>query len=574
MKKPPIPTDEAQRLAALQVYGILDTPPEQDFDDFTRIASQVCGTPISLISLVDEARQWFKAKVGLEATETPRDLAFCAHVILQHEVMVVPDSSLDQRFHDNPLVTGAPFVRFYAGAPLETPSGQRIGTLCVIDHQPRQLTSEQIAALQALARQIINLLELRLRTTALAAATGELQRSRDEAVSQAEKSLSATNAKSSFLANMSHEIRTPLNGILGSASLLQDTPLNAEQTVLVRTINNSGSILLALVNDILDLSKIEAGKLDIEQQPFSIREAVADGLKMIGLHASEKGLALRSQFTERVPAIIETDPVRFRQILLNLLSNAVKFTAAGAVSVSVDYKPAATPAQGILLVAVEDSGIGIELKDIEKLFRNFSQADASTTRRFGGTGLGLAICKELCHLLGGSISVTSTPGVGSCFAFQIAVRPCTKASASQETSAAMNALLCRAYPLKILVAEDNDVNQMIVASFLKRLGYQAQIVANGAEALSAVQAVRFDLVFMDLQMPVMDGCTATVRIRSDLPAEQQPYIIALTASVTKEEQDQCLAAGMQDFLKKPLNSRELVRVLERFLASRQTARSA
>ena len=210
MKSAPLPKDEKERLDALKSYQILDTLPEIDFDDFTKLASYTCGTPIALVSLVDESRQWFKSRFGLEATETPRDVAFCSHTILQDDVFVIPDSHKDERFHDNPLAVGAPHVRFYAGAPLITPSGHKIGTLCVIDHNPREITEEQKEILQAIGRQVINQMELRL------------------SVKDAEQ---ATKMKASFMATMSHEIRTPLNGILGCANILLDRVKSEEDKI-------------------------------------------------------------------------------------------------------------------------------------------------------------------------------------------------------------------------------------------------------------------------------------------------------------------------------------------------------
>ena len=314
MKKAPLPKNESERLQALKDYEVLDTLPEMDFDDFTQIASHICGTPIALISLVDESRQWFKSRHGLDAPETPRDVAFCSHAILQDDVFVIPDSFEDERFHDNPLATGAPDVRFYAGAPLNTPTGQKIGTLCVIDNKPRSISPEQIAALEALARQVINQLELRL------------------SKKQTEKTL---EAKKIFFANMSHEIRTPLNGIIGFTDLMFDQDLNDESKRSLEYINDCSKSLLMIVNDILDVSKIDIGKLSLEDIPFDLDLSIQGAMSVVQKQIADKGLELNLNLPEAVPAVVIGDPLRVKQILINLLGNAVKFTERGSVNIEV-----------------------------------------------------------------------------------------------------------------------------------------------------------------------------------------------------------------------------------------------
>ena len=399
------PVDEHARLEALRSYGVLDTPPEQLFDDVTKLAAQICGVPISAISLVDEERQWFKSIVGLDARETPRDAAFCAHAILEPEVMVVEDAATDRRFADNPLVLGDPGIRFYAGAPLVTPEGLALGSLCVIDSVPRELSDEQVEALRVLGRLVMTELELRIKLQENA----ELVHSRGEAVE-------ASRLKSAFLANMSHEIRTPLNGVIGMTELLLETGLDEEQRGYAEVAQSSADALLAVVDDVLDFSKIEAGKLVLHAVDFSPRDTVRDVARMLAVTAHGKGIELYCLIGEQVPATLHGDETRFRQVLINLVSNAVKFTPAGKVTVEVSATgPAHRDAQ--LRVEVMDTGIGIEASQVDELFGAFHQADVSTTRRFGGTGLGLAISKELIALMGGEIGVTSEPGQGSTFWF-------------------------------------------------------------------------------------------------------------------------------------------------------------
>lgn len=308
MKEAALPNNEAERLEALKKYQILDTLAEQEYDDITHIASQICNSPIALISLVDDHRQWFKSKVGLDAQETPKSIAFCSHAILGDDVFEIKDSSKDERFFDNPLATGAPHVQFYAGAPLTTPEGHNIGTLCVIDKKPNELDDKQKEALQALSRQVIAQAELKLSKS---------------------KAEMATKAKSEFLANMSHEIRTPMNGIIGLTHLALETKLDDVQKDYLEKTHTSAVQLLGIINDILDFSKIEAGQVEFEEINFSVREVMTNLENMMSFKAQENGILLTTHLEKDMPQTLIGDPLRLGQILLNLTSNAIKFTPSG-----------------------------------------------------------------------------------------------------------------------------------------------------------------------------------------------------------------------------------------------------
>ena len=729
--KAPLPSNETERLNALRRLSILDTPAEQAFDDLVQLAVNLCGTPMAAVTLIDQDRQWFKARIGLPMNETPRELSFCAHAILEPEdLLIVPDTWADERFAGNRLVTEAPFLRFYAGAPLVTSEGLALGTLCILDQVPRSLNGSQIKALLALAQQVNTQLDLRwqvcvledsiaerkaaeirqrqseglytavigslaegvvvqdsagviqtcnasaerilglnadqimgrssldavwrtirpngtvwpgdehpamitlrtgepqsdvimglqradgsvtwisintrpwappddLRPAGVVASFQDITARRNwaeqlreattsaEAVNreladtnqQLEKAIAHANqmtlaaeaanrAKSEFLATMSHEIRTPMNGVIGFTNLLQDTPLAADQREFVETIRSSGETLLTLINDILDFSKIEAEKLVLEQTPFNLTTCLDECLRLILPKATEKKLNLQLVAHPDLPAVIVGDVSRVRQVVLNLLSNAVKFTDHG--SVLIETQPLGKVNGEVTVeIRVSDTGIGIPGGKLHRLFQPFSQVDASTTRKYGGTGLGLVISKRLAEAMHGGILVESVEGAGTTFRFQFRAmtasselrvrghdRPLTPIQSDGGTARAATT------PLRILLAEDNRVNQRLGLMILQKLGYQADTVSNGREALQALERERYNVVLMDVQMPEMDGLEATREIRQRWPAKSGPWIIALTANAMEGDRETCLDAGMDGYLTKPMKVTELQSMLE------------
>jgi signal transduction histidine kinase/ActR/RegA family two-component response regulator len=378
----------------------------------------------------------------------------------------------------------------------------------------------------------------------------------------------ALRVKDEFVANMSHEIRTPMNGVIGSISLLVDSGVTEAQQEYVETIRSCGEALLSLVNDILDLAKIEAGKLTLEQTPFSLQKVVDDALAVVGPSAASRGLELRPCVEEdlRQFAVIG-DPQRLRQVLLNLLSNAVKFTERGHVGVEAFLASRSKDSAEVRFV-VRDTGVGIPAQLQEAIFQPFTQADSSTTRRYGGTGLGLSICKMLLTLMEGKLELTSEPGNGSAFSFTIRLRiaPMVEFPAP-ETQCHLPSSLRR---LRILLVEDNPVNQKIALRLLESMGHHVDTACDGEQAVAAMEGLGYDLVLMDCQMPKMDGYAATRAIRR-LERGRRTPIVALTANAMAEDRRRCLEVGMDDFLAKPVSRVRLSDLIEGLRAPKDKA---
>ncbi|MDN3654651.1 ATP-binding protein [Ferruginibacter paludis] len=670
------PVNEQDRLSALKELNIIDTAPEQDYDDIVRLASQICKTPISLITLLDEQRQWFKANHGMAATQTPRDISFCTHAIRQGDIMIVPDASKDERFTVNPLVTSDPGIRFYAGVPIHSEAGFPLGTLCVIDHKPHTLTSEQVFALQVLAKQVQKLLVLRAKIGGMEKAEailkireekyrriitnmhlGLLEVDKDEKILFANESFcemsgyqfeelkgkthsnffiggetstllknknetetnivedafeiavknkngqvrwwlisgaprfddagqlngyigihlditrqkkleleltearehaeDSTRSKEIFLANMSHEIRTPMNAIVGMANQLAKTTLDTKQLFYLDTIHAASENLLVIINDILDLSKIEAGKLQLERIGFDPREILHRAIRVLGHKAEEKGLTFTSEtFDEAISPVLMGDPFRLNQVLLNLINNAIKFTEKGSIDISCNLYRETNTTQ-LLRVAVKDTGIGMDQNFVRNLFEKFSQEDASVTRQYGGTGLGMSICRDLVELMKGRIEVQSKKGAGTTIAFTIEFDKGTKQNLPVKSLFTFDANMLS--QKRILVVDDNRMNRLLAATILKNYGAIITEAVNGEEAIDFVKGAATDLVLMDIQMPVMDGMEATSLIRKWI--SKTIPIIALTANAIKGDNDKCIDAGMNAYLSKPFKEKDLLDVV-------------
>jgi len=360
---------------------------------------------------------------------------------------------------------------------------------------------------------------------------------------------------------MSHEIRTPMNGVLGMTALLFDTPLSAEQHECATVVHESAEHLMHVIDDVLDFSKIEAGKLHVEIVPFDVADVLEQALATVAPAATRQGLALRAD-APRVPLPrLLGDPHRLRQVLINLLGNAVKFTQEGGVTLRLSTGEVHDGAAAVR-VEVIDTGVGIEPAALGRLFRAFEQADGSMTRRFGGTGLGLAITRQLVELMGGTLGVSSEPGVGSTFWFELTL-PIADADAEPApvSAGAIARLVAPVSGLDVLLAEDNPVNTAVAVAMLKRDGHRVVVADNGRAALACLEQQRFDVVLMDCHMPELDGFEATRQLRA---RGLRVPIIALTASAMDDERAHCFAVGMDDFLSKPLTAASLRAALDRF----------
>ncbi|MBM4054108.1 MAG: response regulator [Planctomycetes bacterium] len=394
------------------------------------------------------------------------------------------------------------------------------------------------------------------------------QEAKEQARVFAEEAKEANNAKSEFLARMSHEIRTPLNSILGTAELLAEAELTAEQKKYLRILNNAGETLLRLINDILDLSKIEAGQFELSEEPFHLRHVIEEIIAMMQPAAHKKGVELVCSIEKNIPEVLMGDQICLRQIIINLIGNAIKFTGKGRVSLAVSAQNKETyPCT--LLFSVADTGIGIPKEKQEKIFDAFAQADSSTTRKYGGTGLGLAICKRMVELMGGAIWVESEPNKGSVFSFTAAFKQSTQAAVEKEKI--QPKITSFDVPRKILLVEDNHDNQILILAYLKKYPLFIDTAENGEVAIEKFVSNAYDIVLMDIEMPVMDGYTATKKIREweKTHGKDPTPIIALTAHALSEHREKSLATGCNGHITKPIKKARLIEVIENFTGGKE-----
>lgn len=547
----PLPKNETARLSALKGLEILDTPEEEMFDEITRLASMICNTPISLVSLIDETRQWFKSHHGLSARETPRSFAFCSHAILGDELFVVPNAKEDDRFKNNPLVDEAPNVIFYAGIPLALDDQIKLGTLCVIDNKPRELNADQIQMLRLLGKQTIRLLQMRKATERLAVEKQAAQR--------------ATAAKRDFIAAISHDIRNPLNSLLGMSEMIREADLSPTVLGYVDHIRNAGEVILHIVNDTIEISRLEENASVTNNEWFEVYQCIHILDSFFKAETKRKQIEFKVNNQVNQNIILHSDKRKIEKIFWNLTANAVKFTNKGTVTFSVHLETN-TKDEGILHIEVSDTGPGISPEVKEKLFQKYNQFVPEGCG-ISGSGLGLSIVKLSLEELRGEVEVESTLGEGSTFKVKIPIlwKLAETKSLPQGTEISPKSPLPSfSRPQRVLIADDNDLNRKVLRSYLKPLQFEITETSNGIDAERELNESPYDIAFLDIEMPGKHG---TEIAKGLVGKPHRPALFACTGLCMPEEKVQILASGFEYFMPKPYLKEELYKYL-RELAER------
>lgn len=591
----PVAIDEEARIEKLQKYKVLNNDDEPAFTRLTELVKLFFNMPVVTITFMDERTQYLKSVHGLGGIcTTARQAAICNYTVLSDEVFVVPDLSKDSRFSQNPLIAEEPHLRFYAGAPIllrEDSKTYRLGSLCLMDTKPNySFDDKQAKLLTQFAAMAADALQLR-------------EKQRDAKY--------ANEMKSEFLANMSHEIRTPMNGIIGMVEMLSDTSLSVEQKEYVDNINLSTEHLLAIINGILDLSKVESGKMTIDAIPMNLSTLCNEVVSLFAAKARQRGLILDYHYIETLSPYVQGDPVRIKQIMANLVNNAIKFTREGGqVSIDVKHVPndicdhIDTDKDHIqtsdntveyetadhkvldckamtLCIEVTDTGVGIKSESLDAIFDAYNQANKSTHRLYGGTGLGLSVCKSLVGLMDGYIKVDSVVGVGTTFKVLLPLPAIDEAEyetwqyANDSDNDNDHAITISSPQQSghILLVEDDKVNAIIAQKALRNSGHTVTHVTDGQQAIEhfALYPKRYDIILMDHHMPIMDGVQATMKLHELYDPQMLPPIIALTANAMDGEREKYLQAGMQDYCTKPFKQEQLNALVQYWLMHKQSA---
>ncbi len=542
MKIPVVPKNEAKRIGALHALNILDTKPDSDLQRLVELAAIVTESPVSLVSLIDKSRQWFKAKVGIDIEQTEREISFCGHTITQptNEIFEVQSADLDERFNKNPLVLEEPNIRFYAGAPLVTQSGYKIGTLCVVDSKSKKLSLEQKKQLKLISEQVIRLIEIK---------------------NESEINKKKYDDSTIFLSKLSHEIRTALTSISGYSDILIERLSNNTDKLVsdsLSSINASRLHLLELVGDVLDLSKLDAKQISRSDQIVDIFKFINQVVKLKLLDATNKGIFLKVVFSEQVPQNIFVDPLLLRQVILNLLSNAIKFTEQGGVKVDVDY----IFDDQKLSISISDTGLGIAENEIEKLFAAYEQTTSGKQSAVKGTGLGLIISQKLAKVLGGRINLTwSRVGVGSHFQLLVSAATIQEAQKKQITNTINTEKIIKKKKLSLLVVDDVKENRFLFKYYLKKFNFLIDEASNAGQAKKLFRENSYDYIFLDIQLGDTNGLDLLKDLRQ-IDKNSNNKFIAFTASSTEQEKQFCLKNGFTGFVAKPFDKKAIFEVIK------------
>ena len=532
------PEDEEERTRELTKFKILNTPPEEAFDHIAQIAAFVADVPIGLVTFADLDRFWFKASNMDIGSQIARDESVCKIVIKSKKEIVINDCLLHPLTFDHPYVISGPKIRFYASFPILSTNNVVLGTISLQHLIPKSLDDAQSETLKKLTKQVLHLLELRVAK---------------------EKAQQVSELKTRFLAHMSHEIRTPLTCINGMTGLLQQTSMNREQKEYVDAIYITGIGLLALINDIIDISKMEMGKLVLESVPFNLNETIDSVKKTLTYEVQRRGLDIYTKIDKQYFLI--GDPLRLRQIFMNLVNNAIKFTPLGFITIS-NQVIREDKTSLYMRFNVSDTGIGIKDEAIAKLFKDFQQAEGSYTEQtFGGSGLGLSICRNIIDQMEGKIGVyRNEEEVGSTFYFEV---PLLKAEPEQIKQIVGYDSSEDNHEMHVLIAEDNKMLRTILHKQLGKANVLHTLVDDGLQACNAFESDpdKYTVIMLDNQMPVMDGYDAARRIRQSCKSVP---IIAFTADAFERNKELCVECGMNDFISKPYNESELLRTLQKW----------